>query len=536
MITNMKHLVPIIAGIVATFSACTEKTPLCVVSAGGFDYPLWRGESSGAVVQLQSSAAVSGVTLEITGAPACADFIFDVKGDVFEEGFNQCNCRPEGQFDSILVADRIGPGKSVDLEAGGTANVWIGLKIPADFKPGSYKAALKVKCGGFSTLKVPFSFVVSDDVLPEPHDWSFHLDLWQNPYSVARYFNVPLWSDEHFAKMKPVMERLASAGQKVVTATIMDRPWDGQTEDAFGSMVVKTRLSDGTWSYDYSVFDKWVQFMFDLGIDRQINCYSMIPWAMKFDYVDAVSGKVEKMDAAIDSPAYRDYWGSFIKDFAAHLKAKGWFEKTTIAMDEREEEDMKAAFDVIRSAEPEMKLSLAGGYHNSMIDELYDMCLAAKYFYPEGKIAERRAGGKKSTWYVCCSSKYPNTFMASDPMEATWQGWYTAALGLDGMLRWAYNSWTLRPDYDARFRTWAAGDCYMVYPEASGVRFQRLVEGIQDFEKIRIRREQWAAEGADDRLEALDNALSSFVIDSLGVEGPMPSISLGRSVIADFTK
>lgn len=59
----------------------------------------------------------------------------------------------------------------------------------------------------------------------------FHLDLWQNPYAVARYYNVPLWSRQHFDIMKPLMQQLANAGQKVITASVMHHPWAGQTED-----------------------------------------------------------------------------------------------------------------------------------------------------------------------------------------------------------------------------------------------------------------------------------------------------------------
>ena len=43
---------------------------------------------------------------------------------------------------------------------------------------------------------------VLNRTLPAPKDWAFHLDLWQNPYSVARYYQVPLWSKEHFDAMR----------------------------------------------------------------------------------------------------------------------------------------------------------------------------------------------------------------------------------------------------------------------------------------------------------------------------------------------
>ena len=41
---------------------------------------------------------------------------------------------------------------------------------------------------------------------------------------------------------------------------------------------------------------------------------------------------------------------------------------------------------------------------------------------------------------------------------------HAVAGGYDGYLRWAVNSWTLDPLRDSRFRTWAAGDTYSIYP------------------------------------------------------------------------
>ena len=92
-----------------------------------------------------------------------------------------------------------------------------------------------------------------------------------------------------------------------------------------------------------------------------------------------------------------------------------------------------------------------------------------------------------TTWYVCCADVFPNIFTFSDPAEGAFIGWYTMAADFDGFLRWAYNSYTKDALVDSRFRTWPAGDTYAVYPGArSSIRFERLMEGIQDAEKIRI--------------------------------------------------
>ena len=58
---------------------------------------------------------------------------------------------------------------------------------------------------------------------------------------------------------------------------------------------------------------------------------------------------------------------------------------------------------------------------------------------------------------------------------------------LDGYLRWAYNSWTVEPEKDSRFTAWPAGDTYVVYPYSiSSIRWERLVQGVQQFEKYKI--------------------------------------------------
>jgi hypothetical protein len=69
-------------------------------------------------------------------------------------------------------------------------------------------------------------------------------------------------------------------------------------------------------------------------------------------------------------------------------------------------------------------------------------------------------------------------------------GLYAIANNQSGFLRWAYNSWNENPFYDTKYGVWPAGDCFLIYPgPRSSIRFERLREGIQDYEKIRILRQ-----------------------------------------------
>src|SRR4030042_1310139 len=63
----------------------------------------------------------------------------------------------------------------------------------------------------------------------------FHLDLWQNPWAVARYHDVKPWSAEHIALLKPLLKMLGDAGEKCITTTLISHPWNAQTYDAYES-------------------------------------------------------------------------------------------------------------------------------------------------------------------------------------------------------------------------------------------------------------------------------------------------------------
>lgn len=526
----------------------------CVIGGGSslefqkkaFNHVAWRGEKVFAQAVVSSEEELKDVRLSVSdlrngksliGAENIRlQFVSYVVSDLLDTTKNgQCGSREDkSKWGEVLVADVLDINDSMTVPAGRKQPVWMTVSVPSDARPGKYSGKLTVTSSNAKARSLNVALTVADHVLPPARDWAFHLDLWQNPYSVARYENVPLWSEAHFEAMRPVMRMLAEAGQKSVTATIMSRPWNGQTEDAFGSMVTKIRRIDGTWLYDYTIFDRWVEFMFSLGIDRQINCYSMIPWALQFDYIDQATSSPATFQAAPGSEEYNEYWGAFIADFARHLKAKGWFEKTMIAMDERPLESMQAVLGLIRKIEPAFKISLAGNYHEPVIYDIVDFSetFSGKQEFPESAKTKRKELGLTTTFYTCCAEAHPNMFVISNPDEAAWLGWFAQAEGYDGYLRWAYNSWTIDPLTDARFRTWPAGDCFVVYPGGRGsVRFSKLVEGIQNFEKVRILRSRWQETGNEAKLGQLTGILKSFTSETVLAEGPAKALAAAKSFL-----
>ena len=486
----------------------------------------WRGERVNLQLVVDNGAKESVVEYRFSdlkcgrGIIPAANVVGGFVQPVLTDKFTGCGRHEVDAHGEVPVADRITAADTTVLAGGARRGLWLTVQVPQDVKPGTYKGTVELVSGGKKT-KYGYSIKVLDRTLPAPKEWAFHLDLWQNPYAIARVHNVELWSNEHFEVLRPYMLKLASAGQKAITATLIDRPWDGQTYDPFGSMVTWVKKADGTWWYDFTIFDRWVEFMMSCGIDKEITCFSMIPWKLSFRYYHQATHSHKYINCAPGEEAYTKFWGGMLSAFKAHLTEKGWFEKTFISMDERSLQQMQAAIKVIKEFAPGMKISMAGNYHPEIEADIYDYCLdifAYGAYTPE-LLATRRAQGKVSTYYTCCSAEYPNLFTFSDPADAAFIALEALAKDLDGYLRWAYNSWTVTPEEDSRFTAWPAGDTYVIYPfSVSSIRWERLVQGIQLFEKYRILLAEAKAAGDESRVAELELLLRSVDIKKISTD------------------
>jgi len=480
----------------------------------------WKGERVSAQVLLWSSSVIKQTTVSISPFKgeqgsvlpqdiASARFVRYVMTDEFAGG---CGHRKPEDFAASLASDMLDNLKSFDLEANKVRPVWVTIDIPRDAEAGYYTADVTVEGQGQQPQNLTLRLEVIEQVLPEVKNWTYHLDQWQHPSAVAEVLGLEMWSDAHFEAMKPTMKMLADAGQKVITATVNKDPWNVQTFDPYADMITWTKKKNGKWSYDYAVFDRWVQFMMDLGVKKMINCYSIIPWNNEIHYQDEKTGKLVNVAAKPGTPVFEELWTPFLKDFVRHLKTKGWLEITNIAIDERTREEVDGALGLLQKVSPELGVSYADNqktyqrYPNSN-----DISIALGHPFSAEDLKDRQERGLNTTFYICCSDAFPNQFTFSDPAESAYLAWYAEAANFDGMLRWAYNSWVENPLQDSRFRTWPAGDTYIVYPhDRSSIRYERLREGVQDYEKIQKVKKQLQEIGGTGNLDLLEKTIQNL--------------------------
>ena len=72
-------------------------------------------------------------------------------------------------------------------------------------------------------------------------------------------------------------------------------------------------------------------------------------------------------------------------------------------------------------------------------------------------------------------------------------------------------NWTDNPLSDTRFRLFAPGDTYLIYPgPRSSVRYERFIEGVALAEKVRLLREEYQRTNNTAALNQLNEMVSAF--------------------------
>ena len=395
----------------------------------------------------------------------------------------------------------------MDIPYNSLQPVWVTFEIPKDAVSGSYQGTLTVTADDISEpLVFTYTVEVENAVLPDAEEFgsTFDIELWQYPYTSAEYYGVEPFSDEHLKIMESSMLIYKEIGGHAITASIVEEAWSGQTysknETHYPSMIKWTKNSDGTFTYDYTDFDKWITFNKSLGLGDKIVLYSIAPWHNSFTYWE--NGELVYEAFSAGSARYTAVWTDFLTDLVAHLTEKGWFEDSYIGIDERGFSN--AAFDLIDSVTNENGESLkTAGAMDAFVDKrelalrvddlnVGDTAAAASPAAFQEVLAERESLGLRTTLYSCVGHT-PGNFSLSMPMESYWTIVNAGKSGTAGFLRWAYDAWVENPLEDTTHSSFEPGDCFLIFPDLKtaenpiskkSVRLEKMAEGVRDVNKL----------------------------------------------------
>jgi hypothetical protein len=446
------------------------------------------------------------------------------------------------------TADPLTESATCHLPANIAQPVWITLHVPRDATPGTYSGTIKLIAANES-LNVPLEVEVLNAALPDPPDYSYYLNIWQDPNGVARAHKVKLWSEEHWRLLTLYAENLAQHGEKSIMTSIIHDPWNSQTGYEFPAMV--EWKYPGEWepgqesrfSWDFSIFDRYVSTMIHAGVRQKIDMYAMVKGPggtpdASIRYLDTKAGIYRTEKLQVGDAKWAAAWKVFLPALRSHLEQKGWWRLAYLGFDEKPKRIMDQLFDFIAKEGSGFRLVMSGGHaqaggDNEVVlywDDLYNPEAWKNTYAPMVKTMMQN--GQLVTWYTACEPRSPNTFIFSSLRDPRMFGWITAKYGLRGYTRWAVNAFPENIWNQPRYK-WPSGDMFFLYPGENGpldsMRWELLRQGIEDYEALRLAQNLASTQGRQDLLRSLNTAIArATMLDSCG---EIPLVEASREVV-----
>ncbi|PCJ57394.1 MAG: hypothetical protein COA79_16125 [Planctomycetota bacterium] len=158
--------------------------------------------------------------------------------------------------------------------------VWVFIKVPKDTKPGIYKGTFKVSAKGEETKNLAIELNISDWALPDLKNFIMPYFIYQSPESLAQYYKVKMWSEEHWALIDKSLKLLGQFGNGGLIFPLMAETCQGNPE----GMVIWEKQSDGSYKHDFTIFDRYLKIAMKYHIPERLKVVGINVWGSEVRY------------------------------------------------------------------------------------------------------------------------------------------------------------------------------------------------------------------------------------------------------------
>jgi hypothetical protein len=436
------------------------------------------------------------------------------------------------------MPDVLLPDRSRDLPANTTQPVWLTFRVPAEAPAGIYRGEVTVTSGALSST-----------LALELHVWPFalpderHLLVtnWIDYGRIAQAHNVKLWSEEFWSVYARYLENLHDHRQNIAWV-----PW---------SLIRATREADGRLSFDYALFDRYVET-----IDRH-GTAAMIELQFLGSFKDGWGGReialngITATDRQSGQAVQLDFahgTALLLADLQQHLEQRGWLERAVIHVaDEPSQNNVLSWREQSRrvhQAAPRLRRidAIEASDFGDDLEVWVPKLSHLRNWYPQYKAAQAR--GQQLWFYICCHPTggfYPNRFLDYPLSAVRVLHWLNYAYGLDGYLHWGWCAWPADNPFGPPPENLPPGDCNAVYPGPDGplnsLRWETQRDSLEDFEYLWLLTERTKAVQARlgaaavefDPAERGQELCRGLVRDFADVESDPATIHATRRVVAE---
>lgn len=422
-------------------------------------------------------------------------------------------CLVEGCDDNYL---RTSPGLYPDLlsplQYGGVSvmrhqlqSVWIELDMNGRLPAGEHPVTIKLtNSSGEAQAQNTLTLTVINALLP-PQEMIF--TQWFHTDCLANYYNVPVWSEEHWRIVESFAATAVKNGINMLLTPVHTPPLDTAVGgERTTTQLVDVALDDGKYSFGFDKLDRWIEMCNRVGIRYFEVAHLFTQWGAGHapKIMATVNGEYKRIfgwETNATSEEYIRYLRAFLTAFLAHMRARGDDKRCYFHISD---EPNKLHIDRYRAVKASVADILEGYPIMDALSnfEFYQDGLVELPIPASDHIEPFIEAGVKGLWtYYCCSQavEVSNRFIAM-PL------WRTRSIGLQlyrynivGFLHWGYNFYNNMHSRDAinpyldtcAGYAFPAGDAFSVYPAQDGsalesVRILSFYEALQDVRALRL--------------------------------------------------
>lgn len=419
--------------------------------------------------------------------------------------------------DGAYLSDR--PGLYPDLlqDAGGYVaflparwqSLWVDIDLPEEDDPATWNGELEFSAEDRDGRRVASVGVSVRRIGARLPELELEHTEWLYADCLAQWYGVPVWSEEHWRIVERFVRLAAKRGVTMIYTPLFTPPLDTVVGgERPTTQLVGVRRTNGAWSFDFALLERWVAMCQAAGISRFEMSHLFTQWGAErcpkiVATVDGVERKVFGWSTAAADPAseYPEFLAAFLPELDRELHRLGIAGSTVFHVSDEPTTDNLDSYLAAKA----VVSPYLGDYR--IMDalshiEFYDSGACEHPIPADDAIEPFVAAHVPGLWtYYCCAqtTDVPNRFMAMPSYRNRVLGFLLYAYDLAGFLHWGFNfyntQFSLRPINPyvepGTPEGFPAGDAFLVYPGPGGepeesIRMMVMEEALNDLRACRL--------------------------------------------------
>jgi len=217
--------------------------------------------------------------------------------------------------------------------------IWVTVHVPKDAPAGRYTGEVAIAVQGADPIQAPIDLHVADWTLPDVADYGGLINIYQSPETLALYYKVEPWSGEHWKLIEKSFQLMGRAGNIGLFLPLLAESQRGNAE----SYVYWIPRSDGGYSYDFTVFDRYLSTALKHHPERRLWFICLVVWGFEGEpggrapvmvtLLEAESGRKSKLKLPpYGTPEAEKLLRPLLEACRDRLKARGLDDRILVGM------------------------------------------------------------------------------------------------------------------------------------------------------------------------------------------------------------